>query len=479
MTRQTPLILDATEMNNAGSSSSFGLWRASTASIDPGYTDVALLDRAGPHPRGGRLRRAVPRRRASASRRVRRAGPTRPSATAACRCRSTTRCSLVPAMAAVTRAPRLRRDRVDLTYEPPYLFARRMSTLDHLTDGRIGWNIVTAHLDSAARNLGLAAQTRTTSATTSPTSTWRSSTSSGRAAGRTTPCCATARPASSPTRPRCTRSRTTAPHFRSPRLPPVRAVAAAHAGALPGRRLGTAGSEFAARHAEAVFFAGNTPQLVRRWTDVVRAELGRAGTGRGLREDLRHGHRGGRRAPTTRPRPGSTDIAGTWTSRGRCPCSAAGPASTWPGRTPTRRSSTWPPTPTSPRSRVHAAVPGPDLDGAGPGRVRGIGGRGPVIAGAPGTVADELERWREEAGVDGFNISAAVRPADLERFTTMVSPELRRRGLCRSPGPARGRTLREAADRRRPEAGRRPSGEPLPRRLRRRALVRAEDTLLV
>jgi hypothetical protein len=35
----------------------------------------------------------------------------------------------------------------------------------------------------------------------------------------------------------------------------------------------------------------------------------------------------------------------------------------------------------------------------------------------------------EESGVDGFNISAAVRPADLERFARFVSPELRRRGL--------------------------------------------------
>jgi hypothetical protein len=34
------------------------------------------------------------------------------------------------------------------------LFARKMTTLDHLTDGRIGWNIVTSALDSAARNLG-------------------------------------------------------------------------------------------------------------------------------------------------------------------------------------------------------------------------------------------------------------------------------------------------------------------------------------
>jgi hypothetical protein len=42
-----------------------------------------------------------------------------------------------------------------LTYEPPYLFARRMSTLDHLTSGRVGWNIVTGYLDSAARGMGV------------------------------------------------------------------------------------------------------------------------------------------------------------------------------------------------------------------------------------------------------------------------------------------------------------------------------------
>jgi len=43
---------------------------------------------------------------------------------------------------------------VNTTYEPPYLLARRMSTLDHLTKGRIGWNIVTGYLDSAARAMG-------------------------------------------------------------------------------------------------------------------------------------------------------------------------------------------------------------------------------------------------------------------------------------------------------------------------------------
>jgi len=46
----------------------------------------------------------------------------------------------------------------NLVYEPPFLFARRMATLDHLTNGRIGWNIVTGALDSAARAMGLREQ---------------------------------------------------------------------------------------------------------------------------------------------------------------------------------------------------------------------------------------------------------------------------------------------------------------------------------
>lgn len=39
-------------------------------------------------------------------------------------------------------------------YEHPYPFARRLATLDHLTNGRIGWNVVTGYLPSAARNMG-------------------------------------------------------------------------------------------------------------------------------------------------------------------------------------------------------------------------------------------------------------------------------------------------------------------------------------
>ncbi len=43
---------------------------------------------------------------------------------------------------------------VNLSYESPYQFARRFASLDHLTQGRIGWNIVTGYLDSAERLIG-------------------------------------------------------------------------------------------------------------------------------------------------------------------------------------------------------------------------------------------------------------------------------------------------------------------------------------
>ena len=37
----------------------------------------------------------------------------------------------------------------------PFIFARLVSTLDHLTKGRVAWNIVTSYLESGARSIGL------------------------------------------------------------------------------------------------------------------------------------------------------------------------------------------------------------------------------------------------------------------------------------------------------------------------------------
>jgi long-chain alkane monooxygenase len=64
---------------------------------------------------------------------------------------------LVPALAQVTRQLGFAVT-VSATYEPPFAHARRMSTVDHLTKGRVGWNVVTSYLDNAARNFGLDGQ---------------------------------------------------------------------------------------------------------------------------------------------------------------------------------------------------------------------------------------------------------------------------------------------------------------------------------
>jgi FMN-dependent oxidoreductase (nitrilotriacetate monooxygenase family) len=61
---------------------------------------------------------------------------------------------VVPAMAAVTKHLGFGIT-FSTTYEPPFAWARRLSTLDHLTKGRVGWNIVTSYLPNAARNFGL------------------------------------------------------------------------------------------------------------------------------------------------------------------------------------------------------------------------------------------------------------------------------------------------------------------------------------
>ncbi|EPN7038572.1 LLM class flavin-dependent oxidoreductase, partial [Acinetobacter baumannii] len=64
---------------------------------------------------------------------------------------------IVPAMAAVTKHLGFGVT-TSISFEHPYPFARRISTLDHLTKGRVGWNIVTSYLESGSKNLGLKTQ---------------------------------------------------------------------------------------------------------------------------------------------------------------------------------------------------------------------------------------------------------------------------------------------------------------------------------
>ncbi len=53
------------------------------------------------------------------------------------------------------------------------------------------------------------------------------------------------------------------------------------------------------------------------------------------------------------------------------------------------------------------------------------------FAGAPQTVADEMQRWFEGRALDGFNIHIG-HPSQFRRFTGEVVPILRERGLVRA-----------------------------------------------
>lgn len=62
------------------------------------------------------------------------------------------------------------------------------------------------------------------------------------------------------------------------------------------------------------------------------------------------------------------------------------------------------------------------------------------VAGTPAQIADAMEERFSEGAADGFNVMAPLFPSGLEEFVAYVVPELRRRGLFRED--YEGRTLR-------------------------------------
>jgi alkanesulfonate monooxygenase len=63
------------------------------------------------------------------------------------------------------------------------------------------------------------------------------------------------------------------------------------------------------------------------------------------------------------------------------------------------------------------------------------------FVGTPATIADEMEQWLVEEGSDGFNVMFPFLPAGLDDFVDRVVPELQRRGIFRRE--YEGKTLRE------------------------------------
>lgn len=69
------------------------------------------------------------------------------------------------------------------------------------------------------------------------------------------------------------------------------------------------------------------------------------------------------------------------------------------------------------------------------------GGGHCTMVGTPASIADEMERWLREGGADGFNLMPPSLPSSIEDFVEQVVPELQKRGLFRRDYT--GQTLRD------------------------------------
>ncbi len=66
---------------------------------------------------------------------------------------------------------------------------------------------------------------------------------------------------------------------------------------------------------------------------------------------------------------------------------------------------------------------------------------GPTFMGTPASVADEMQHWLESSACDGFTIQFPTVPMGLDEFVDQLVPELQRRDILRRE--YEGRTLRE------------------------------------
>lgn len=334
---------------------------------------------------------------------------------------------LVPAMAQVTEHLGFGVT-VNLSYEPPYGFARRMSTLDHLTEGRIGWNVVTGYLDSAARANGLAQQTAHDDRYEIAEEymglvkrLWSESwdgdaVRADRRAGVY----------ADPAKVRAIHHagkhfRLQAIHLSEPS--PQRVPVIYQAGTSP------AGAAFAARHAECVFVSGPTPHIIRARVERLRAER-RLVAGRPLRIY----------ALATIITAETAAAAKQAHDRYLAFADPVGALTLMSGWTGVDFSQMRPDEPVRHVVNDAGRTALENVTRADPDRVWtvedvarhvAIGGIGPVFVGDPRAVADQLEDWVDHTGIDGFNLAFASRPRTFESVVAHTVPELQRRGRYR------------------------------------------------
>lgn len=314
-------------------------------------------------------------------------------------------------------------------YEHPYPFARRLTTLDHLTKGRIGWNVVTGYLPSAARNMGNEDQLEHDDRYDHADEylevlykLWEGSWEDD----------AVVKDASSGvfTDPaKVHEIRHEGKHFTVPGIhisepSPQRTPVIYQAGASPR------GIAFAAGNAEAIFVAAPTKEVLKGTVARVRDALEAAGRDRysariytlltiitdATPERAREKHA---EFLSYASEEGALVFMSGWMGID---------LSTYDVNEPVGNVKS-----NAIQSTVanfqESAKHGQEFTVGDIGRHAAIGGLGPTIVGSGEEIADQLQEWVADTDVDGFNLAYAITPGTFEDIVAFVIPVLRERGV--------------------------------------------------
>jgi FMN-dependent oxidoreductase (nitrilotriacetate monooxygenase family) len=327
---------------------------------------------------------------------------------------------------------------VNTTYEPPFLLARRMSTLDHLTKGRIGWNVVTGYLDSAARSLGLdklpehdarydAAEEYLEVLYKLWEGSWDEDAVLRDKARGIFADASKVRPVSHQGK----YYKMEGIHLAEPSLQRTPLLFQAGASAR--------GQDFAARHAECVFVATPTPQAARPTVDALRRKASQMGRGADALRVLSL-----ITVVVGRTQKEAEDkvedyrrYASVEASLAHYSASIGIDLSQYGLDDPIRQTTT---------NANQSALSAITKHAPKPATLRQIidqmvlGSRMKPIVGSPEQVADRLQEWIEDGDLDGFNLARTVAPESLADFIDLVVPVLQERGLFKADyaeGPLR------------------------------------------
>jgi FMN-dependent oxidoreductase (nitrilotriacetate monooxygenase family) len=327
-----------------------------------------------------------------------------------------------------------------LSYELPYPFARRMSTLDHLTKGRIGWNIVTGYLDSAARGMGMPQQKAHDDRYDVAEDYMQAAYKLWEASWEDTAVLRDRQSRRFADPSKIHRILHEGPHFRvdaihlcepSPQRTPVLFQAGAS----------NKGRDFAARHAECVFINGPSKKVVGN-----------------IVTDLRHRAAAAGRDPsdliiftmmtvitdttTAKAHDKYQNYLGYVSEEGALALMSGWTGLDFGAMRPTDivRFDNKANAQTSALEAFTTADPDRTWTVGEIARHAAIGGRSPVLIGSGAEIAEQLQAWVEETGVDGFNLAYTLTPGTFADMADFVVPELQSRGLFKhdyAPGTFR------------------------------------------